>query len=174
MVISEKTQIMDLAFLVATTLEKAGIKATLVGGAAASYYCDGRYLTPDLDFVSHHSIKQIDEALEPLGFLRQTDRYYRHDDTNIILEFPAGPLAIGNHLLKETQSIKLDGKTLNILTPTQSVMDRLAWFFFQTDRQSLDLAVLIAQSKPVDLKFIENWANEEGELEKFKIFKSKL
>ena len=41
--------------------------------------------------------------------------------------------------------IKVGTTTVILLSTTQSAMDRLAWFYFNNDRQCLDQAVMIAK-----------------------------
>jgi murein DD-endopeptidase len=50
--ITETTALIELATLVSEALERAGIVATLSGGAAVSIYSENRYLSEDLDFVT--------------------------------------------------------------------------------------------------------------------------
>ena len=51
---------------------------------------------------------------------------------------------------------------IQILTPTQCVMDRLAAFYHWRDRQGLDQAVLVASLHLVDRDEIECWSISEG------------
>jgi len=51
MTINSKTSLQELAVIISTALERAGITATLSGGAAVSIYSDNAYLSADLDFV---------------------------------------------------------------------------------------------------------------------------
>jgi len=172
--INADIELADLAAIICNTLRKAGIKATLVGGAAAALYADKRYLTRDLDFISPADQSKLDLALEPLGFIRDRGRYYRHTQTEYIIEFPSGPIAIGNRYVDETGTLITPSGELQILTPTQSVMDRLAWFFFNNDRQSLDLAIIISNENKVDLEEVRRWAETENELEKYDLFQARL
>jgi ABC-type transport system substrate-binding protein len=49
----------DFAGYISSELNKAGIDATLVGGACVTIYSKNRYQSYDLDFVSYKSIKKI-------------------------------------------------------------------------------------------------------------------
>jgi hypothetical protein len=66
--INEQTTLPELAALVSEALEKAGITATLSGGAAVSIYSDNRYVSEDLDFVTIALVDELKGALAPLGF----------------------------------------------------------------------------------------------------------
>ncbi len=50
--ITPKSTLQDVAAIVSSSLEQAGIAATLSGGAAVSIYSDNQYQSKDLDFVT--------------------------------------------------------------------------------------------------------------------------
>lgn len=54
-------------------------------------------------------------------------------------------------------------QTIQILTPTQCVMDRLAAFYHWRDRQALDQAVAVAAAHDIDLKGVQRWSAAEGQ-----------
>lgn len=53
-------------------------------------------------------------------------------------------------------------------------MDRLAWFYFSNDRQSLEQALLVCRSQNVNFDKVKKWSEDEGELEKYEIFLLRL
>jgi hypothetical protein len=125
----------------------------------------------DLDFVTTAETKVIETALAPLGFKRQDgSRYFTHVDTDYVLEFPSGPLAVGHRLVLEWSQLKTGAGVLQVLTPTQMIMDRLAAYFHWNDPQSLDQAVWIANDHSIDLEELQDWAEGEGNPEKFATF----
>jgi len=173
--ITKQTSVEDLAGLVGAALEEANITAVLSGGAAVSIYTENRYESLDLDFVTSAQTKVIAAALSPLGFHWQKgSRYFSHDETNYVLEFPSGPLAVGNRLVAQWSQLKTETGAFHILTPTQMIMDRLAAYFHWNDQQSLDQAVWIAGEHEVDMGDLSAWAKEESSHEKFMIFQRRL
>jgi hypothetical protein len=66
-VVNRHTSLGELAALVSQALEKAGISATLSGGAAVSLYTANEYESFDLDFVSSERNNVIARAIAPLG-----------------------------------------------------------------------------------------------------------
>ncbi|MBX2881767.1 MAG: hypothetical protein KTR32_17600 [Granulosicoccus sp.] len=170
-VIRKQTSILDLAGIVSTALERANITAVLSGGAAVSIYTDNRYKSLDLDFVSTADTRVIEAALAPLGFKRQDNsRYFIHDKTDYVLEFPSGPLAVGHQLVVEWSQLETSAGVVQVLTPTQMIMDRLAAYFHWNDPQSLDQAVWIANDHSIDLENLKDWAEGEDNPEKFATF----
>jgi hypothetical protein len=153
--------------MVSEALEKAGIGAVLSGGAAVSIYTDNAYVSRDLDFVSSASLDRIGEVLSGLGFAKGEGRYFVHQNTDFYIEFPAGPLAVGGEILRQWNQLETGAGTLQIITPSQCVMDRLAAFYHWTDPQSLDQAVAVAKSCEVDLDVIQAWSEREGSSDKF-------
>lgn len=90
------------------------------------------------------------------------------------MEFPRAPLSIGNMPIKEWALQNNKAGRLQLLTPTHSVMDRLAGYFHWNDKQNLEQAIMIALRHPVKMKVIKSWAKGEGETKKFEIFLSQL
>lgn len=168
--INKKTSIRDLSLIVATALQKSNVHAVLVGGAVVSIYTHNEYESGDLDFVSYSSAKEIDKAMVSIGFIKK-GKSYVSALTDLYIEFPPGPISVGDDLLNEFSEIEEGGLSLKLFTPTQSIMDRLAAYYFWNDQQSLEQAVMVAGAQPFSLSKIKTWSIKEGEFEKFKVFK---
>ncbi|MEN0057716.1 MAG: nucleotidyltransferase [Bdellovibrio sp.] len=78
-------------------LEKHGISCVLVGGACVSIYTEERHASRDLDFISPYSHEAIAKALSEIGFERE-GRYFHHSNSELYVEFPSGPVAIGEQI----------------------------------------------------------------------------
>lgn len=50
---------------------------------------------------------------------------------------------------------------LRVVTPTQSVMDRLAAYLHWQDRQALDQAMMVARRQKIDWDALVEWAHRE-------------
>ena len=113
---------------VAWHLEGEGISSVLVGGAVVSIYTEGLYRSGDLDLVpDDFGRPRLEEALRRIGFLPTKSRYYKHPECpHLFLEFPRGPVEIGQEFPVIPDEIELGGRTLHLLSPTDSVKDRLA------------------------------------------------
>jgi hypothetical protein len=92
------------------------------------------------------------------------------------VEFPAGPVAIGEETIHEFDERESATGVLRLLRATECVMDRLVWYIHEADTQCLEQAVRVASLHPVDLKRIEPWARGEGPegLERFRDFTRRL
>jgi hypothetical protein len=171
--ITRLTTMRDLAFIVCTELERQGIQAVLVGGAAAHIYAPNEYVSHDLDLVLSiwSEDRSAREVLQKLGF-ESDGRNMKHDQSPFTIEFPPGPLAVGEEVIRNWDTIREDDRLMHILTPTDCVRDRLAGYLFWHDRQSLAAAVAVAKAHPesVVLKIVEKLCEIEGEKEKFKDF----
>ena len=161
---------LELAAVVSGALQDAGVTAVLSGGAAVIIYTDNRYQSQDLDFVSSERMSRLAEILEPLGFVRGDGRYLEHPRTELFVEFPPGPLAVGGSLITRWSTLETEFGPIQVLTPTQMTMDRLAAFFHWNDPQALEQAVLIAQSRIVDRESLADWAQREGAAERYGLF----
>jgi hypothetical protein len=152
-----------------------GTTAVLTGGSAANYYAPTAYQSRDADFVLVlvPDKNASGAALHALGY-RQVGGTYQHDESNFTVEFPPGPLAVGQDLLKTHDTIHRDGELLHVILRTDSVRDRLASFYFFADRSALDAAVAVALSGSVDVSKIEAWSNSEGEAAAYEEFLLRL
>lgn len=167
--IGKKTTLIELAVIVSDALEKAGIIATLSGGAAVSIYTDNRYQSVDLDFVTTALVKDLKVALEPLGFVhsgRPRLSVFEHPKSAWYLEFPPAPLSFGGTYIKPSDCELIDTGlgNLRIITPTHSIMDRLIAAAAWHEPQSLEQALLVAasQAEKIDWPRLNEWVISEG------------
>lgn len=175
MTITRRSSLLDVVRIVSSALADAGIRAVLTGGASASVHTDGAYLSHDLDFILQSVTTQavLDATLASVGF-RRSGQSYIHASSDFFVEFPAGPLAIGDDDLVEPVSLKVGRSKILTLSATDSCRDRLAAFYFWRDRQSLSVAVAIAKRRPVNLSRIQEWSEREDQAEGFAEFKRQL
>ena len=175
--ITQETTLVELASIVSETLSQAGITAVLSGGGAVSTYTENKYQTVDLDFVTAAGLEEIGQALVPLGFNRGTQgraRYFEHPNCTWYLEFPPAPLSVGSRRIRDGEWTQLETPfgTIQILSPTQSIMDRLAAYFWWDDQQSFDQALMIASHQEVVWPELEEWMEAESpsreKVERFK------
>ena len=159
----------DLACFVYEILKKEGIDAVLVGGACVSIYSKNRYQSYDLDFVTYEHLKEIEKILQPIGFQR-TGRCFSHKNCPYLIDFVNPPIAIGNEPIKNFKTLKTPSGTLQLLSPTDCVKDRLASFFHWNDAQALEQALLVATNHKIDLDDLNRWAKAEGASHKLKVF----
>jgi len=159
----------EFAAFVASHLQSKGISTVLTGGAVVSIYTENKYMSYDADFISPADQRIICKAMQELGFEKH-GKDFRHKDIDFFVEFPSGPLSIGDQLVEAEAELNFKGHKLKLLSPTQSVMDRLAAYFHWNDLQCLDQAVWIAIKHPVQIYKIKEWAKREGEEDKLNIF----
>ena len=158
--IDERMPLEEIAALVCTTLESHGIVVVLSGGAVVSIYSNDEYVSYDLDFIPIGLARKVDRAMESLGFAKQ-QCHWRHPRSRYWVEFPAGPVAVGEETIHEFAERRSATGVLRLLGPTECVMDRLTWYFHSADSQCFEQAVRIASLHPVDLPRIARWASGE-------------
>jgi hypothetical protein len=108
-----------------------------------------------------------------LGFY-EAGRYFRHADSQFFVEFPPGPLSIGEEPVKQIVEKKLSTGILKVISPTDCVKDRLAAYYHWGDQQSLSQAVLVAKRNKLNIDEIRRWSLAEGNFEEFEKIKNKL
>jgi hypothetical protein len=165
----------ELAAYVQDSLQAEGIHVVLSGGSAVSFYSSNKYVSKDLDLIntSFSRRSKIKMVMEGLGFTEK-GRYFIHPETTFFVEFPDGPLSVGEEPVKEISEFELSTGTLKVLSPTDCVKDRLCAFYFWNDLQGLEQAVLVAKNQQVDLKEIKRWSKVEGKEKEYKSFIDKL
>lgn len=176
--ITEESCLEEVATIVCTRLEADGISTVLSGGAAVSIYSDNEYESYDLDFIPTGLARRVDRSMETLGFERQ-QRHWVHPHNSYWVEFPAGPVAIGDEVIHDFAERRSEAGTLRILHPTECVMDRLVWYFHNADRQCLEQALQVAKRHPINLTRVKRWATRERphgaeRFEEFKLLLEKL
>ncbi len=162
--ITEETTLQELAVIVSSTLEEAGITATLSGGAAVSIFSDNAYESADLDFITSERKKALQAAIKVIGFTSgDGSRMFEHPNTDWYVEFPPGPLGFGDAYVdaKDIPLLSTQYGELRIITPTLSVIDRLAAFWYHFDRQTWDQAIEVAKRHPIDWEYVQDWAKNE-------------
>jgi hypothetical protein len=76
--------------------------------------------------------------------------------------------------VKETNILKTRFGDIILLTPTDSVKDRLAAYYHWNDPQALEQALLIARSQKIRLREIKRWSGKDGQKEKYNAFVNML
>ncbi len=167
----------ELSAFVQEELRAKGMDMVLSGGACVSIYSQDKYVSMDLDQISTELIspkrRLIREAMEIISFAEE-GRYFKHPDTDILVEFPQGPPAVGEEPVKEIIERQESTGILKIISPTDCVKDRLTWFYHDNDLQCLEQATLVTQENDIDLKEIERWSAVEGKSEQFEQIKERL
>lgn len=111
--------------------------------------------------------------MQELGF-KEHNKYFVHEDTKYFIEFPSGPLGVGDAPVEEIAEIDTEAGVLRLLTPTDCVKDRLAAYYHWDDEQSLQQALWVAQQNDVNLESIKEWSTKEGSELKYLKFYQKL
>jgi len=165
----------ELAAYVCSHLRKRGIDVVLTGGSCVAIYSRGRYVSRDLDFIETRfaTVAELRDAMAEIGFEPES-RHYSHKDTDLIVEFPAGPLSLGSEPAGDIKEVKFATGLLRMLSPTDCVKDRLAAYYHWKDLQSLEQAILVAQAQNIDLPEIKRWSTAEGMGRSFSEIASKL
>ena len=171
----KEMSMLELGAFVCDSLEKEGIKTVLSGGSCVEIYSDGKYTTDDIDLIDRYNSgqKRIKPIMIRLGF-SEYNRYFIHPDTPLFIEFPKGPLSIGNAPVTNIATQKSDVGILRLLTPTDCIKDRLAAYYYWDDLQSLEQAVWVAMNNEFDFEDVKSWSEKEGEEKAFEIFKMKI
>lgn len=69
---------------------------------------------------------------------------------------------LGGGGAEDTTYLETEWGRIRIITPTQSVMDRVAWFAHGNDAQSRAQAIMVASHQDIDWDAIYEWAYADG------------
>jgi len=165
----------ELGAYISTHLKKCGIDVTLTGGSCVSIYSENRYVSMDLDFVekSYTKRKDLVRCLSRIDFYEE-NRYFKHSETDYVIEFPPGPLSVGGEPIEDIITLHTDTGDMRIISPTECVKDRLASYYFWNDMQCFEQAILVAKFNEININEVKRWSVKEGEEEKYEIFQRKL
>jgi hypothetical protein len=165
----------ELGAFIQSQLRKQGIEVILSGGAAVAIYTNNKYVSKDLDLINVYGVnrRKIRDVMIVMGFYEE-GRYFRHSDSQFFVEFPPGPLAIGEEPVQQIVERKLSTGMLKVISPTDCVKDRLSAYYHWGDQQSLLQATLVAQRNKINIDEIRRWSLTEGKLQEFEKIKNKL
>jgi hypothetical protein len=160
----EDTTIVELAAIVANHLQQKDIHVVLVGGLAVELYTENLYLTKDIDMVdtSYQPPSTIRQAMSEIGFSKK-GRVYVNETTEICVEFPSGPLSVGEQLILETTVVKTERGEIPILHARDVIKDRLAAYFHWNDKPSLVQALAVMINHSIQTDELKAFCVGEGE-----------
>lgn len=162
--ITAKTSVQELLAIVSEHLSEKKISSVLTGGTVVSVYTDNKYESKDLDFISPHEHKELLKVMAEIEFTPDpgSKKNLKHSKCPITIEFPATTVILGGKYEQVDHEEEVHGVMVRMLSPTQSVMDRLAGFIAWKDPQNLDQAVWICEQQPVNFEKVKKWAKDEG------------
>jgi hypothetical protein len=165
----------ELAVYVQTHLRAREIDVVLSGGAAVTIYSSDKYVSQDIDLINIYSVarKKIKSAMEEIGF-REVGRHFEHPNTQFLVEFPPGPLAVGQEPVKKVDEIKYETGILKVISPTDCVKDRLSAYYHWGDHQCLSQAILVSKNNKIDMEEIRRWSKTEGKSQEFELIRGRL
>jgi len=146
------------------------------GGAAVGIYSGGKYVSQDLDLVRGYAVSRraIASAMKEIGFEETQGRHFKHPEAHHFIEFPPGPLTVGEEPVRQVDEMEFATGTLRLISPADCVKDRLASYYHFGDRQSLIQAAMVANQNVVDRHEIRRWSKGEGHLARFEDFLAAL
>jgi hypothetical protein len=129
----------ELTAHVQGALLAVGIETVLSGGSCVSIWSENAYLSMDIDLIidGFSWRTNLRAAMLDIGFVEK-NRHFVHPQSQWFIEFPNGPLAVGEERPKEIVELGLRTGILRLLSPTDCVKDRLSWWIHGRDRQSLE------------------------------------
>lgn len=147
------------AAVIARVLGKTGDSVVVVGGSAVSFYTGGAYLSRDVDLVTSVSARRIAEVLPLLGFERH-DGAWVHVETDVVVDFPAPPLAGDPARLTRVDT---DEGPIQIIGIEDLLVDRLNAVVHWNDTEAREWCIaILALHRDLDSAYLQARAGTEG------------
>ncbi|MBF0327686.1 MAG: hypothetical protein HQL10_00840 [Nitrospirae bacterium] len=105
-----------------------------------------------------------------MRYLQKKESEQRSSAAEKLREHDIDALLVGGEPIKDENKLKTRLGTLVMLTPTDSVKDRLAAFYHWNDPQALEQAVMVAKAQKINIKEVKRWSDKEGNTEKYQTF----
>ena len=118
--------------------------------------------------TSYDASESLKAAMAELGFFKQ-GRVFVNKSTQVCVEFPSAPLAIGDQIIKETTVAHSEKGDIPILLASDVVKDRLLAYFHWQDRPSLVQALAIMINHFIAPGNLKAFCEEEGEPSQFEV-----
>ncbi|MCK5110779.1 MAG: hypothetical protein KAQ94_04585 [Arcobacteraceae bacterium] len=163
--INQDTTIEELAALVCEELKKYNIEVVLSGGSCMELYSNSEFSSYDMDLIMRYSSKQhdVNKAMEDLGFKQEKiSRYFKHPSNAYFVEFPDGPVAVGDEFIKEFDTRTTKFGELKLLKVEDCIKDRLCAYVYHYDNICFDQAVSVAKNNDIDYEELKRWAEAES------------
>ncbi|MGA1939845.1 hypothetical protein [Arcobacter sp. YIC-310] len=157
--------VQDCATLVCQVLKNRNIDVVLTGGSCMEIYTNSNYSSLDLDFIANPNVKtkQVISTMLDLGFHKTKDGYFKYKDNPYFIEFPTGPISVGDERVHKTIELKSHVGTLKLLSPTDCVKDRLCAYYYHNGKECYPQAVAVAHSNidKIDFENLKAWVKKE-------------
>ncbi len=154
----------EIASYICTKLKENGIDVVLSGGSCMEIYTHKNFSSYDIDFIANpsNSSKKIEAVMISLGFKKIDGRYYKYDNNPNYIEFPTGPVSLGNEFPKKFDELKTLVGTLILLTPTDCIKDRLCAYVYHGGNECYEQAISVAHLNNINFDNLETWAKNES------------
>ncbi len=165
----------ELAAYVQTHLRAAHVETVLSGGTCVSIWSANAYRSDDIDLIPEGFTDRprIRATMQDLGFAER-NRYFVREDTALWVEFPSGPLVVGEERPQRIDMLETNAGILRLLSPTDCVKDRLTWWLHGNDAQCLEQATQVAATASVDVNELRRWARGEHKVAEFDAIASRF
>jgi len=154
----------DTAAYICTKLKENGIDVVLSGGSCMEIYTHKNFSSYDIDFIANpsYTAKKISEVMLSIGFNKVDGRYYKYENNPNYIEFPTGPVSLGNEFPKKFDELKTLVGTLVLLTPTDCIKDRLCAYVYHGGNECFQQAMAVAHLNEIDINNLKKWAKNES------------
>jgi hypothetical protein len=115
--------------------------------------------------------KKMHEAMALLGFFKEGKEFH-NVTTEITVEFPSGPLGVGDEIISHEEITQTPDGKIKILSASDVVKDRIAHDLYSNDPQALIQALCVMLCHSITPEIIKGFCVREKSEEYFKKIES--
>ena len=164
----ENKSLEETASYVCTKLQGNDIDVVLSGGSCMEIYTQSNFSSYDIDLIMTKQVafNKIEKVMLSLGFEKE-NRYFKYKNNPNYIEFPTGPVTLGDEFPKKFVELKTHLGTLKLLSATDCIKDRLCAMVYHGGEECFNQAVAVAHLNKIDINNLKAWgSNEDNEIGK--------
>ncbi len=152
----------EMAAYVCNELIKRDIEVVLSGGSCMEIYTDTLYSSYDIDLIMRYEQKKnaVRDIMLELGF-SEDGKYFTFENNKNFIEFPSGPVAVGDEFIKVFNTKKTKFGELKLLTATDCIKDRLCACYIHNDKKCFEHALAVCHKNEINIENLKLWAMDE-------------
>lgn len=167
----EGLTIKQIAARLSSYLAEGGYSPALIGKACAAIHAGPSVKPASLDFVvREYQVDDLTHVMSGIGFKNTGNNTFESRTCPVPVIISPPPIAVGDDVVDELQTIRTRDGMIKILFPTDCVRHCLSMYYKWGDTDALLDAVAVASRNKIDLDKVRRWSEWEWCSDRFEEF----
>lgn len=153
-----------------SALKEHDVDAVLIGEGAAALYSTAVEVENLALVIPVFHVEFMENLLKKLSFRMGEVRHFTSSKSSFDIQFYSPPILLGDSRAGRCETITTRKAEITLLSPTDSVRDRLAQWYRWGNRRALEQALAVSRSQAVDFDLLASWSAKEGADKQFSEF----